>query len=53
MSEKATKLLARIEEKIQQKQLPPLLQRDFVTVATGETSVEVIRVMQWNMLAQG
>lgn len=54
MSEKATnKLLARIEEKIQQKQLPPLLHRDFVTVATGETSVEVIRVMQWNMLAQG
>ena len=47
------KMLADVAAKIEEKDLPPLLNRDFVTLDTGSVTGEVIRVMQWNMLAQG
>ena len=55
MSEKSSKvqLLADIVAQVKKKELQPLLNRDFVTIETGTGSEEVIRVMQWNMLAQG
>lgn len=46
-------MLADIHAKVKEKNLPPLISRDFVTVETGTTSGDTIRVMQWNMLAQG
>lgn len=46
------KMLADVAAKIKEKDLPPLLNRDFVTLDTGSVTGEVIRVMQWNMLAQ-
>ena len=33
--------------------IPPLLKREFVTVDTEATTGDTIRLMQWNMLAQG
>lgn len=46
-------MLADIAAQVKEKNLPPLLNRDFVTMETGTVSAgEVIRVMQWNMLAQ-
>ena len=47
------KMLADVAAKIKEKDLPPLLNRDFVTLDSGSVTGEVIRVMQWNMLAQG
>ena len=45
-------VVADIAAQVEKNKLPPLLHRDFV-VMNSELSGEVIRVMQWNMLAQG
>ena len=47
------KMLAEINVKVKEKNLPPLLNREFVTMETGGATGDTIRVMQWNMLAQG
>lgn len=50
-------LLNDIQAKVKEKDLPQLLKRDFVSVNTDEdsdtNSDSFVRVMQWNMLAQG
>ena len=45
-------VVADIAAQVEKNKLPPLLHRDFV-VMNSELAGEVIRVMQWNMLAQG
>ena len=54
MSEKNTtdQVVADIADQVKKNNFPPLLHRDFVLVNPA-LSGEVIRVMQWNMLAQG
>ena len=47
------KVLADINVKVKEKNLPPLLNREFVTMETGGAPGDPIRVIQWNMLAQG
>ena len=47
------KVLADINVKVKEKNLPPLLNREFATMETGGAPGDPIRVMQWNMLAQG
>lgn len=45
------KALQDLNAEIQQKKLPPLIQRKFVNMTDEEG--ETVRVMQWNMLAYG
>ena len=55
MAEKSMKIQLEedIAAQVKEKGLPSLLHREFVHIETGEDTDEMIRVMQWNVLAQG
>ena len=50
----SSKLFLEILSKIEEKKLPPRLKRHFHVCADNDKNAgPVIRIMQWNMLAQG